>query len=109
MPSLRRQEGYLVIDHRNSPGIDPHPDLVARFGTPAVPAGTLYESATITCSHCHTVVVLNPQRTRSRGYCGKCDHFVCDGCETIRVKTNECLPLTKVFDVLQNQAEKAHR
>ncbi len=79
--SKRSHEGYLLNDQRHS-------------------GGGLLESATITCSHCHRVVVLNPQRTRERGYCAKCDHYLCDGCTA----GGECLPLNKVLDELQNAA-----
>lgn len=79
----RSREGYLMIDDRAS-------------------GGGLFESATITCSHCQTVVVLNPLRTRARGFCRKCDHYICDnpGCNY------ECVPIEKVFDDLQNKAFK---
>lgn len=70
LQSKRNLEGYLLIDHRASPG------------TPQVPEGRILEAPTITCSHCNAVVILNPMRTRPRNYCAKCDHYVCDkaGC-----------------------------
>ena len=95
--SKRRQEGYLLIDNSASPGITPE---VARsfVGKPWVPTpgeGEVYESATITCSQCQRVVILNPNRTRPRHYCQKCDHYVCDsaGCVV------ECTPMLKTLDV----------
>ena len=102
MRSKRSQEGYLLIDHRESPGVSA--DLVHRSGkdAPVVGKNATFESATITCSHCQAVVILNPLRTRPRNYCAKCDHYVCDrpACLT------ECLPLKKVLDDLQ--AASAH-
>ena len=76
MSSLRRLEGYLLIDHSASPG------------TRGVPEGKCFESPTVTCSHCQTIVVLNALRTRSRGYCSKCDAYICDGCTAL----GECRP-----------------
>lgn len=100
--SKRSHEGYLLIDHRHSPGLTPGevPDM--GLDAPIVGAGQLYESATITCSHCQVTVVLNPLRTRERGYCTKCDHYVCDnpGCN------RECLPMVRVLDILQELALK---
>lgn len=61
-------EGYLMIDHRASPG------------TPEVPEGTVFEAATMHCSHCGTVVIVNPNRTRERAWCQPCDKYVCDNC-----------------------------
>ncbi len=94
MPSLRRREGYLEINHRFSPG------------TSEVPGGTVLEAATITCSHCQTVLIVNPLRNRERGYCGKCDHYVCDGCEAVRVSTGECRTMAKVFDELEKAVHR---
>lgn len=90
MFSKRSQEGYLQIDHR------------AGDGTHLVPGGQQLETPTITCSHCGAVYVLNPQRTRERGYCRKCDAYVCDkpGCNA------ECNPLNRVFDQMQEAAVK---
>lgn len=88
--SKRSQEGYLLIDHR-----------ACASGPTA-----LHESATITCSHCHRVVVLNPGRTRVRGYCSKCDHYLCDACEAERTRTGECRPLNAVIDHLQETIVK---
>ncbi len=83
MSSKRSQEGSLLIDHRYSPGITPK---MARFANLPVGSGNgVFETPTFTCSHCQRVVIMNPARTRSRGYCRKCDHYVCDGCEAKRV------------------------
>ena len=100
MSSLRRHEGYLLIDNRFGPGVTP--SFVQQsgqkgLGVPVVGEGALFESATITCSHCHTVVILNPNRSRPRNYCGKCDHYICDN----PICLMECSPLNKVLDVLQ--------
>lgn len=84
--SKRAHEGYLLID--NSQG---------GFGAKE-------EFATITCSHCNRVVVLNTLRTRARAYCQKCDHYICDGCGTIAASTMECAPLKAVLDRRQEEA-----
>ena len=95
MKTKRSHEGYLVIDHRACPGLAPGPRL--------------FESATITCSHCHRVVVLNPDRSRERGYCPKCDHYVCDECELARVASGgHCRPMNQIIEEIQNKAEKGH-
>lgn len=93
MSSLQRHEGYLLIDNRAS-------------------GDGLLESATVTCSHCHRIVVLNPDRTRPREYCAGCDHYICDGCAAIRSSQPACLPFNKVLDRLQKAAfdhEQAQR
>ncbi len=84
--SKRSQEGYLLIDHTMSPGL---PGLPAKF-----------ETATITCCHCNRIYVLNPERTRARGHCRKCDAYVCDApaCHL------DCTPLKKTLDRLQEAA-----
>lgn len=97
MKSKRSLEGVLLIDNRVGPRV---PSVA---GIPEIPAGATFESATITCSHCHAIVVLNPDRSRPRHYCAKCDHYVCDGCAVL----GECRPLNQVFDALQTQAERS--
>lgn len=92
MGSLRRQEGYFLLDNRDTPGV---PDEVARPLAPDLPmgfnrAGRLFEAPTVTCSHCQTVVVINPDRQRERPFCRKCNHYVCDSCGVVLAQTKEC-------------------
>jgi len=82
--SKRELEGYVKIDHRNSPGLSPAERLAA--GLPvAMPigAGEMLEAPTFTCSHCQKIVVINPNRQSERAYCSKCDHYVCNGCGAV--------------------------
>ena len=97
MPSLRAHEGYLLIDHTNSPGIpaDMAEKMAARGW--AVSAGsTKLEAATITCAHCQQQLIMNIDRTRDRGYCAKCDHYVCDRCSV----PGMCEPFAKLADLV---------
>ena len=96
MSSLKRHEGYLLIDNRNLPGIEHAPG--SRFNS--VGANQLYECATITCAHCNTVVILRPDRSRPRGYCRKCDKYICDNpaCSV------DCINFDKLLDQMQEQA-----
>jgi predicted nuclease with RNAse H fold len=87
MTSKKRHEGYLLIDNR-----------CAGFG--------MTENATYTCSHCDAVVVMNPLRTRERGYCRGCDKYICDNCNVIRARTFECRPMQRVIDEVLTAAEK---
>lgn len=81
MSSLKRFDGYLSVDHRASPGLNE--ELARKTGVPErhVREGGLLELSTMTCWHCGTVVVPNPLRTRERGYCVKCDRYICDHCK----------------------------
>lgn len=82
MRSKRSHEGYLLIDHTNSPGLTE--DILAPIGRsgPVVGEGQKFEAGVLTCAHCQRQVIINPLRTRDRNYCRKCDHYVCDepGC-----------------------------
>lgn len=102
MRSKRAHEGYLLIDNRHAPGVSA--EEAARAGKEVAGAGArgVFESATVTCAHCQRVVVLNPQRTRERGYCRRCDHYVCDNpaCNI------GCLPMNQALDL---GLEAAHR
>lgn len=105
MSTLKQHAGYLVIDHTNSPGLTPA-DVAHVPNAVAVPGGKFLERDVLRCTHCERAIVLNPLRIRDRGYCPKCDHYVCDGCETIRVKTGECVPMRKLVDQAQEVVEK---
>lgn len=72
--------GELIIDHRASPGI---PEAQARklgFDPKQVREGAVFEAKTYGCSHCGSVVVVNPLRTRERASCFKCNSHICDWC-----------------------------
>lgn len=104
MPRLKRQrEGYLLIDHKDSPGVPEEMIQAAIKAGKPVPGGLrgglTYESATVTCCHCNRIVVLNPDRKRPRGYCAKCDHYVCDSPECAL----ECNPFQRLLDDLHHQ------
>jgi predicted RNA-binding Zn-ribbon protein involved in translation (DUF1610 family) len=77
----RAHEGYLMIDHRASPGIPEDTALKMGLNPAEVGEGTLYEAPTMGCAHCGTVVIINPKRTRERAHCLKCNRYICDNCE----------------------------
>jgi hypothetical protein len=86
-------EGYLLIDHRNSPGITE--EFIRSCGKdPAdfliVGEGKVLEAATLTCSHCQKVVHMSPTRKRERGSCRKCNKYICDDCNADLFLTGEC-------------------
>jgi len=87
--------GYLIIDHTNSPGINPE-DIPLRLlkTTPIVKAGEVYERDVQFCAHCGTAVILNPLRERPRSYCANCDHYICDN----PICNKTCSPLKKLLD-----------
>lgn len=103
MSSLKRHEGYLLLDNRNAPVPQELIDSATRAGKTVIASNGLFESATVTCSHCQAIVVLNPDRTRARGYCRRCDHYVCDKPDCNR----ECRPLNAVLDELQEAAARS--
>ena len=76
-----KQQGYLMIDHRASPGLPA--DLAAKLGLDPkyCGEGKLYEADTLTCAHCKTSQIKNTLRTRERASCRKCNnHYICDFC-----------------------------
>lgn len=105
MLSKRGQEGYLMIDNRHAPSITPEQAHATGKEIAGVGNNGLYETATVTCSHCHAQVILRPDRTRDRGYCRKCDHYICDQCEVVRIASGyACKPLNQLFDEIQAAA-----
>jgi hypothetical protein len=105
MKRKRDLEGYVEVDHSNSPGISA--EQAASVGSRlVVPGGTIFKSATFTCSHCTRVVVLNPDRSRSRGYCRSCDHDICDRCSLMMRLGHPCQPFSKLIEKLTTEKEK---
>lgn len=99
--SLKDGSGYLEVDHSESPGLLPA-DVAHLPGAVAVGPGEVYKTDVQQCAHCQTVVVLNPKRTRPRGFCAKCNHYVCDH----PVCNATCQPVAKLFDRAQEHAAK---
>src|SRR5258706_4513448 len=106
MPSQRDMEGHLSIDHRESPGITPEEAAKVGVNTLPVGRGTHFQSATRNCSQCTKLIVLNPNRTRPRFYCPKCDAYHCDECALLTKITGECRPFKKFVDDFVNWASK---
>jgi hypothetical protein len=101
MPSKRDREGYLLVDHRESPGftceeatwggLEPIAAMVGK--------GQKLEAPTYTCRHCQRQVIINPKRNRPHEYCSGCDHYLCERCALIRrVNGGECKPWRKVVE-----------
>lgn len=98
--------GYLMIDHRDSPGLTPDEAAQAPGGVAAA-GSTLLERDVMHCTHCQRMVVLHSARVRDRAYCPKCHHYICDGCEAIRVASGgACVPFKQILDRAGAIAEK---
>lgn len=107
MRSKRGHEGYLVIDSRAA---DPLPEAFvkqARALKCVMSTGReQMERPIITCSHCQATVVMNPERTRDREWCSRCDHYICDGCGLARrLNGGACRPFKMVLDVVDRYQE----
>ena len=89
---LPRGLGYLDIDQRAT-------------GLPvSVGHGMRFEADTYTCTHCHTVVILNPVRTRERYKCKGCNHHICDPCAAKRAQGDPCRTMAQIMDEIQTRA-----
>ena len=107
MQTKRRHEGYVLIDNRESPGVTT--SFVQQSGqkgrgVPAVGEGKVLEANTITCAHCQRGVILNPQRSHDREWCGKCDHYLCDNCGLVKKIDGQCRNFVALLDKLQEKA-----
>lgn len=69
--------GTLIIDNR-------------------VSGGELIERDTLTCCHCSRIVVLNPARTRERGFCFSCNAYRCDDTKC----ASECYSMQRCLDLI---------
>ncbi len=102
MPTKSSHEGYLIVDHRDSPGVSE--SLAVAGGMPPGAGRGVFEAATYTCNHCNRVVVINPLRTRERAYCSKCDAYICDECGAVKAITFECNSMEKQIEAIQEAA-----
>lgn len=99
MKSLRSHEGYLLLDHSDSPGVSD--EALSQHELPRGAGRTFFEAPTYTCSHCQRIVIVNPDRVRDRAYCRKCDHRICDECGGVAAATGECRTFRQVIDEVQ--------
>jgi hypothetical protein len=98
MFSKREAEGYLEIDHRDSPGFTPAEAIAAHLPGLPLGAGTIYKTPTKNCPHCQRIIILNPDRTRARYSCQKCDSYICDNCAAVMHVTGICVPYAQLLD-----------
>jgi hypothetical protein len=107
MASLQKHDGYLLIDHRASPGIPAEIARAVGLDPRQCGEGKLLEMATLSCSHCRCCVVPNPLRTRERAYCMKCDHYICDGCVALTTLSDYIhVPYAQLADRVFSDAAK---
>lgn len=99
-----KQMGYLMVDHRASPGLSEQEAIYAGYDPKFSGEGKVYEADTMTCAHCKNVIVKNPLRTRDRPHCHQCDHYICDVC-AVKAKTESVhMPFSKFLDLTITQA-----
>lgn len=102
----RALEGELEVDHRASPGLTE--DQARRLGydeahLALLREGKICRTPTLGCCHCGGVVVINPQRTRGRHFCPKCDQYICDGCHMVSQEPDYVhRPFAQVRDMIQS-------
>lgn len=83
--SQKSNEGYLMIDHRASPGLPENIARLAGYDPLFCREGKVYETATLGCAHCGGAYVKNPFRVRERASCSLCGgRYVCDTCNAVR-------------------------
>lgn len=99
-----KQMGYLMVDHRASPGLTEQQAIQAGYDPKFSSEGKVYEADTMTCAHCKNVVIKNYFRTRDRPHCHQCDHYICDVC-AVKAKTEDThMPFSKLIDLTLKQA-----
>jgi hypothetical protein len=81
MASRTQREGFLEIDHTASPGLPARVARLMGLSPRETGEGQKLERATLACSHCPGVFLVEPRRTRERYYCRTCDHYICDSCK----------------------------
>lgn len=88
MSSLLRHDGELVLDHRVSPGLTASEARSVGLDGVNLGEGSIAEFRVLACNHCGGLQLMNPFRTRERGYCRLCDHYVCDLCKAVMARAD---------------------
>ncbi len=104
--SKRSLEGEILIDHQASPGLEPEIALWMGVDPRLVAKGQVVEAAILNCGHCSQAQIKNPQRTRPRGWCAKCDHYLCDACEAQMHLTLQCRNVKRRIETVANELER---
>ena len=100
----RDKEGYFLLDHSQTEGMSD--ELIVASGLPPGAGQGLFEAPTYTCSHCSSVVVLNPKRNRERAFCRGCDHYICDACGVIKAQNGICRTMKQIIEEEMARVEK---
>jgi hypothetical protein len=81
--SKKAHEGYVMVDHRASPGIPPGLAMSLGYKPETVAEGRFFEATTYGCPHCGSCYMKNPWRNRPREHCFKCNMDICDACHAV--------------------------
>lgn len=97
--SQRRFEGYVLVDHSDSPGLS---DAEMAFMGDDLPPGAgriKFEAPNFICPHCTKGVIMNPDRKRERAVCHGCEgRYLCDQCGAVAKVSNRHYPFAQVVD-----------
>ncbi len=104
MFSKTELEGYLEIDHRESPGFTPEQAKEARWGKTMPVGSKQFKLVTYKCCGCEAMIVVRPERTRERTWCRACDAFMCDGCAWALKITGNHKPMQQIIDEFMRKA-----
>lgn len=105
--NTRSHEGYLFIDHRDSPGVPDEIAVPGGFSSGALGPGKIFECATYTCSHCERVENIDPKRPNGAAYlCRGCGHLLCDRCGKEKVRTGICRPFKALVSEFLEAADR---
>jgi hypothetical protein len=100
---MLKKPGYLIVDHRASPGIPEELAVRAGYDPFLCREGKTFEADTQTCSHCKNVVIMNPERIRARGHCVYCNHYICDVCTgAMKDPDYKHVPFEKLVDIAKD-------
>lgn len=106
MFSKREREGYVLIDHTDSPGFtcaDVGPAAAELFGP-----GKKFEGGMLKCHRCDKQTILNPLRTRERGYCSRHDAHLCDECALTVKMIGVCQSFDEFIDLYLNRVANGY-
>lgn len=106
MKTQRGKAGWLMLDHRESPGLSEAEIRRKGMGLKEGAGRGLHETNVLHCAHCTKGMVVHPLFMIDLPFCALCDAHICDQCKTAQVVSGRHLPFSKVADLFQEAALK---
>ena len=106
MTSKRDHAGWLMLDHRDSPGFSEAEMRKANPRLKPTAGKGLYETNVVHCRHCQKGLIVHPLLMADLPYCHLCDAYICESCKVTMAASGQHMPFDKLADLIQERTLK---